>query len=232
VEGPLGERGPVPQRERSALMITEVAHGSFGFVLEGAERTAVQELPVTSLREVVDEVCDLINGVAGPDDADIDDPDGAMPDVVDKRVLADLQAFFRLLHDAGATLRIVGDRREFSLRRDTIARAKMRSEAMCVKESTERVRGRLYVLPEARRFELHVLEGGLSLRGSVSAEAMQAIVEDDGEIQADLIGNVVKATMQVRELRLQQQQPGRRSYRLIRIEADGDDGSSLDQVGA
>ena len=104
LEGPLGERGPVPQRERSALMITEVARGSFGFVLEEIESSSAPELPVTSLKDVVDEVCGLIHSLADPAESDEDELD-RLPEALDKRVLGDLQAFFRHLHDSGATLK-------------------------------------------------------------------------------------------------------------------------------
>ena len=36
-EGALGSRGPVPQRDRTQLLLTDVARGSFGFILNQAE---------------------------------------------------------------------------------------------------------------------------------------------------------------------------------------------------
>jgi hypothetical protein len=217
LEGPLGQRGPVPQRERSALMITEVAHGSFGFVLEEADAPLAPELPMTSLTDVVDEVCGLIHSLAASDESADTDLEG-IPEALDKRVLGCLQSFFRLLSDAGATLRVIEDRREFSLRSDMIARARERTDAMNVEESSERIEGRLFLLPDARRFELHPVGGGPSLKGAVAAEALGSVTEPTGDIPPGLIGSIAVVELRVRELRFKQQ-PGKRSYQLVSIDA-------------
>jgi len=128
-----------------------------------------------------------------------------------------LQSFFRLLNDSGATLRIVEDRREFSLRPDMIARAKERTDAMNVEESNEQIEGRLFLLPDARRFELHPVGGGASLKGTVAAEALASATQATGDIPPGLIGSIVTAELRVRELRFKQQ-PGKRSYQLVSIE--------------
>lgn len=215
LEGPLGERGPVPQRERSALMITEVARGSFGFVLEEADGSVSSELSVTSVKEVVDEVCDLIHKLALSGDEEDENSDG-LPEALDKRLLGCLQGFFRLLDDSGATLRIVEDRREFSLLPEMIANAKHRTDALNVDERSESAEGRLFLLPEARRFELHPLGGGPTLKGSVAPDALASVTTPTGNISEGIIGSITKVSLRVRELKFQQRE-GRQSYQLLRI---------------
>ena len=220
LEGPLGERGPIPQRERSALMITEVAHGSFGFVLEESEAPSAPELPVASLNEVVDEVCGLIPrlSASAPSRERRRLTLRVVPEALDKRVLGCLQSFFRILNDSGATLRIVEDRREFSLRSDMIARAKERTDAMNVEESSEVIEGRLFLLPDARRFELHPLGGGQSLKGGRSPLRRWVPSPNLRAISCQgLSGASPLSELRVRELRFKQQ-PGRRSYQLVAIE--------------
>jgi hypothetical protein len=130
-EGPIGSRGPIPQRDRSKLMITEVARGSFGFILEEAEGPQLVESP---LRQTVDEVVDLIYRTAAPDEEAFE----AFTEAVDNRVLGSLKGFFRLLDEAGATVRIVEEQREFTLARDAVERARERTESLVIDEQERR----------------------------------------------------------------------------------------------
>jgi hypothetical protein len=139
-----------------------------------------------------------------------------VPEALDKRVLGCLQAFFRHLHDSGATLRVVDDRRAFSLQADMISRAKERTDAMNLEERNQDIEGRLFLLPDARRFELHPIDGGPSLRGAVTPEALASVIAPTGAIRPGLIGGIATVGLRIRELRFQQQ-PGRRSYQLVHI---------------
>ena len=62
--GPLASRGPVPLREKAQLMITDVARGSFGFVLE--EEPSSDALTNTPLQIVVEEMSELIYRLSLP----------------------------------------------------------------------------------------------------------------------------------------------------------------------
>jgi hypothetical protein len=106
--GPIGARGPVRQRERAQLMITDVVRGSFGFVLE---ENNPDHLVNSSLKHVVDGVLDIIYRTAAPDEAAFD----SVTETVDDRLLGTLKSFFKHLDDAGATMRVVEDEREFTL---------------------------------------------------------------------------------------------------------------------
>src|SRR3546814_8823797 len=60
-EGTLGARGPVPQRDRTQLMLTDIARGSFGFILEQSEDP---ELVDSAMKEVLGRAVDLVFRVA------------------------------------------------------------------------------------------------------------------------------------------------------------------------
>ena len=98
-----------------------------------------------------------------------------------------------------------------------IARAKERTDAMNLDERTEEIEGRLYLLPDARQFELHPTGGAPSLKGAVTPEALASVLAPSGGIVPGLIGSIATVDLRIRELRFQQQ-PGRRSYQLVRIE--------------
>ncbi|MGQ4274978.1 hypothetical protein [Terrihabitans sp. B22-R8] len=161
-QGPLAMRGPIPQRDRAQLMITDVARGSFGFVLEEA---AADHLVDSSLKKVVDETVDLLYRMSAPDHEAFE----LALETVDDRLLHSLQHFFRLLDEAGATLRLVEGDREFSLLSDAIDRGRQRTDALSVSEESVQEAGKLYILPEGRRFELHGSTGEI-LRGSIPRE--------------------------------------------------------------
>ena len=189
--GPVGARGPVKQRDRAQMMITEVVRGSFGFVLEEQE-TALLETPLkTSLSQVVD----LIYRTSSADE----DSFAEAADLVDERVLGSLQAFFRHLDDNGATLKLVDDAREYTLPREAIERARERTENLVIKDRDVRMEGIIYVLPEARRFELHPAEGS-TVRGTIATECLKDIINERGEVKSGLLGSKRNVTLHEREV--------------------------------
>lgn len=212
LEGPIGARGPIPQRERAQLLLTDIARGSFGFVFEEAHSDG--ELLNTAVREAVGTVADLLVRVASPDEEAFE----ASVESIDSRVLTSITAFVRMLDDAGATLRIVEDERDFVLPRDALERARLRTESLEIAESSREVSGTLYILPDARRFELHPSDGSESYRGSVASELLNELVLANGELRPDTIGRTWLATLATREVRVRHRAP-RYGYRLVRIAA-------------
>ena len=195
LNGPVGARGPIRQRDLTHLMITNVVRGSFGFVLEEVDTgTLVQ----TSLKTVVGEVTDLIYKVSAPDEETFE----AAAETVDDRVLGSLRSFFNLLDDAGATLRMVEDEREFALARDAIERARQRVEGLTIIERDKSMEGVLYILPEGRKFELHPTESEGTIRGAISRECLQSLVGDDGEVRSGIVGTFQTTRLRVREVRV------------------------------
>ena len=63
--GQLGRRGPVRLRGEAGLMISDVARGSFGFVLK--ESVAGEQIVESALASVVDDAAQLVANLASPD---------------------------------------------------------------------------------------------------------------------------------------------------------------------
>jgi len=207
-EGALGARGPVPQRDRTHLLLTDVARGSFGFILQAEE----QQLVDNPMREVVTRAADLVFRVATPDQEAFE----GIADQVDARVLGSLRSFFKILDDAGATLRVVEDEREFTLQRGDVSLARERTENASLEESVQLVEGTLYVLPAARRFELHPLDGNPVIRGTITAACLAELTGGGREVRPGIVGSVQAARIRVREIQAQGQEP-KRSYALLSL---------------
>ncbi|MEI6389224.1 MAG: hypothetical protein WCQ50_21675, partial [Spirochaetota bacterium] len=94
-------RGPTPQRDQSALLITDIVRGSLGFVLTEAD--ADPSLVDSKLKEAVSETGDLIYRFSAADSEALD----LAYDEIDLRILRDLSAFFSTMDGAGATIRVV-----------------------------------------------------------------------------------------------------------------------------
>jgi hypothetical protein len=218
LEGRIGARGPLPQKERTQLYITDVARGSFGFILEEADSG---QLVDTSLKYVVDSAVDLIYRVASPDEAAFD----SATEAVDERVLGALQVFFKTLDDAGATVRLVEEQRDFTLQRDAVELARARTETLTLTEHDVTMRGTIYVLPDSRRFELHS-EGGETLKGTIAPQCLQALTDGGPEVRPGVIGSVRSVALRVREIKARGRDP-RKSYLLTAV----DDWSISDDEG-
>lgn len=211
LEGPIGRRGPVPQRDQTKLMITDVVRGSVGFVFEEASDHG--ELLETTLKQAVDEVCSIIYRIGAPDEDAFQDA----VDVVDDRLLNSLRTFFMLLDDKGATMRIVEDAVDFTLNRDHVERARRRTDALELAESEIEVLGTLYVLPDVRKFEIHPRDGSASVRGSVSTALLRELVDERNDLRPNIVGQVHSLKLKVKEARMHGRE-ARRSYTLLSLE--------------
>lgn len=165
--GLLGERGPIPLRKATNLMVTEVAKGSFGFVLD--ELSDQIEIEDTALKRVVEEVATVLERTASPNELDFEE----VSETLDARMLIALKDFFVTLDTANATIRIVEDVADFTLDEQSIRRARMRTEATSIDESDLVLDGVLEgFLPDHRKFELRV-EASQVIYGSVAKEAAE-----------------------------------------------------------
>jgi len=163
--GSLGERGTLPMKDASNLMMTSLAKGSFGFVLdEIADQT---EFVDTKLKTIVDEVSNVLEFTGSPNQSSFD----TIVESLDNRFLISLQNFFSTLNKAHATFRLVEDNVDFTLDHESISRAYSRTKKIEIEESFEEFTGKLDgFLPEHKKFELNV--GQVLLYGSVSKEAV------------------------------------------------------------
>lgn len=170
--GPLAARGPVPQSENSQLMITGTVRGSFGFVLE--ESGDNDEILETPLKEVLDEISDILSRLGADDEVIFDEAAG----VLDERILVTLKQFFQKLDEGGATLRVVQDSRDFLLDRQAISLARARTQALEIEDKNEIYSGTLFLLPDSRRFDFYFPgENGVReiLKGTVSQTVVRQL---------------------------------------------------------
>jgi hypothetical protein len=165
--GTLGERGPVPLKDATALMVTGLAQGSFGFILD--EMHDQTQMFDTALKITLDEVMNIIDAAGSVEDAMFEDA----AEELDPRTLIALREFFLDLDSSAATLRLVADSRDFSLDELAVHRARIRTEATQIVEEDEEKSGILIgFLPEHRRFELQLFSGE-TIYGSASKESTE-----------------------------------------------------------
>lgn len=165
--GSLGERGPIPKRQATDLMVTQLTRGSFGFVLD--ELSDQAELEGTALKAMVEEVVTIVEKVASSNEIDFEE----VAEQLDPRMLISLKDFFMTLDAAEATVRLVDDVADISLDQPAVHRARLRIEATSIDEADLLIEGVLVgFLPEHRKFEIQVGQN-LTLYGSVSKEAAE-----------------------------------------------------------
>lgn len=162
--GGLGQRGIVPNKTASTLHITSIVRGSFGFLFEEIGGSQ-QQLVETPLKVAVDEVIQLLDAFGEPDEERF----RSGVETIDQRVLATAREFFDLMHQNGATLRLVAGERDRSFGAEAIVRAAERATSTTVEDAEENIRGQLAgVLPDAHQFEFRAgIERG-TIRGRVS----------------------------------------------------------------
>lgn len=210
--GSLGARGPVAVRGESRLMVTAVARGSFGFVLEevGDQEEAIR----TQLSEVVEDIVDLVAKVADP----AEDVFLEAVSEMDSRLLISARQFFNSLSAAQASLRIVEGDREITLARDDVQRAKERTEGLeVVEQDAVQLRGVLFgLLPAHRRFEFVLEDTGENISGNVASTTSKEMGDQLLGGLFNPIGRKWIGEFDVREV-TRPGRPSRRFYTLLRL---------------
>lgn len=160
----LSERGRLPAGDQARLFIRDLVRGSMGFILEELPGQQHEMLP-TQLKEAVEDTTQLIANLSAASDAEFEATlAGTQP-----RLVAAVQKFAKVLFDAGASTRIVGDEQRLALSIDEVGRLSRRLGEVEVTEEVVPVDGVLLgVLPEARKFELKLLDG--TMEGAVSED--------------------------------------------------------------
>ncbi|MGR5061987.1 hypothetical protein [Photobacterium sp. DNB22_13_2] len=159
--GGLGTRGAIANKASSNLMITGVAKGSFGFILD--ELSEQLEMTETSLKVTLDEVIELILNTTLEDESIF----ASSVENIDQRILQSLKNFFITLDKGKSCLRVVGDKSEYRLDSKSISLARRRTEATSIDEEEE-TRDIVLIgqLPESCKFE--ALDGGALISGTTS----------------------------------------------------------------
>lgn len=133
------------------LMVTDLAKGSFGFVLN--EIDSQIEIEESNMQIVLDKVSEIF-------EASIDDTDDLFLDLiseVDEKTLVSIKAFITHLDKSKASLRIVEGSRDFILQDEMIYLAKQRITLTTISDTTKNLEADIHgILPEDHRFEAFI----------------------------------------------------------------------------
>lgn len=163
--GLMAKVGPIPLRGNSDMLLTDVARGSVGFILEEAERNnsfMESELSVAVQRVAMD-----IRQTTSPDPAAFE----VFLADVDYRYFSSLGSLFKLFDDSRATVRLVENDQDFALDAAAVQLGRERTDATIANDNDNlRLAGRLWVLPGEHRFELVVDGEADRISGTISKE--------------------------------------------------------------
>lgn len=182
----LGVKGPVANKSAATMHITSIVRGSFGFLLEEVRGQA--QLLDSNLKEAVEEASKLLDTFG---DADEERFQLTVAEV-DQRIIAAARAFFELMRQHEATLRMVSGEREFRFGAEAVERGVERASGTLIEEDEKSLDGQLAgVLPSAHQFEFRVV-GDEILKGKVDPEWTAMDLE---RWNRELVG--IDATMKV-----------------------------------
>lgn len=211
--GALGERGPVPLKQSTDMMVTGVTHGSFGFILD--EMSDQSSLLGTQLKEVVKEVSLTLEKFSTESDSDFLD----FAAEIDQRTVVSLRKFFQDMDNSEATVRVVEDVHELSLDGQALQRARRRAESATIQDVMSEVSGTaIHMLPEHRTFEFRTL-AGQTIFGRASADAVESYLNAIAT-QVNVANSPMIAYMQVRTVHALNREP-RSTYKLLNLSFQG-----------
>lgn len=173
--GQFGQRGPVPLKSSSDMLVTDVARGSVGFILEEADQN--ESLTNSQLSIALDKIASDIAATSAEDTEPFED---LMSDI-DPRYFGALSNFFQHLDDSHATLRLVEGQTEIELPPAAVRRARERTESAVLKDDESvQMKGRLFLLPAHKKFELVVSGASAAaiVYGNVSSEFAKQHLEE------------------------------------------------------
>ncbi|TAN20937.1 MAG: hypothetical protein EPN33_14225 [Acidobacteria bacterium] len=197
--GALALRGQIKDRDATRLHITNLVHGSVGFLLEELDERGEPLFP-TPLKQTISKVTDYMEQVAAEDDR----PFSALVEEINPRIFSSLRDFFKEIRSEHAVFRLVEDEREMPFDQAAIERAYSRVEATEIAEDDIPVEGELIgVVPYGRRFEFRTYPGGELISGKVAEIFSETYLERIHQEQ--LVGRRWQAVLRKRETK----KPGR-----------------------
>lgn len=170
--GNLAEKGSLPFKPLSELMLTGVASGSFGFILD--EMSDQSEFERSELSVVIEHVTDIILNSANDNSKLFDE----ILEELDPRTFSTLKELFSTLDKNQATLRLVESDRDVLLDEAAISRARNRTESSTIEEFPDTISGTLLgILPDSQKFEIKT-ENGEVISGTASKHAVEQFVHN------------------------------------------------------
>jgi hypothetical protein len=194
--GGLAQRGPVPDRQVSRLNVTNVVHGSFGFLLE-EDREDEPQMFDSAVKQAISKVSDLFTTVTAPD------PTGFLQalEYVDPRVFISLRKFIEDLYREGSSMKVYEEDRDLNFDVYAVNTARERMRAVDVTEDEVTIEGELLgIVPIQRRFDFRDRVTGEVIKGKVgqrlSADYLERIHRDE-----QTVGRHYRASMLRRSVR-------------------------------
>tara|TARA_E500000318_G_scaffold108180_1_gene118542 strand:- start:2523 stop:3479 length:957 start_codon:yes stop_codon:yes gene_type:complete len=192
--GGLQERGPVPSSSASRLDITNIVHGSFGFLLEEHAPDGAPFLK-SSLRETVESVTNILDGFSNENEESYNQ----IIDEIDERLFTSIGKLIKNIHLAHATFRLVEGDRDRAYTFDAVERAFIRIERTDIVEDEYTIQGSLVgIVPYGRKFELRDLTSGEIVSGSIgpslSRDFLERIEQDEALLGQDWSARLQKKT--------------------------------------
>lgn len=171
--GGLAQRGPVPGRDSSRLLVTDIVRGSFGFLLREARADQPGFVP-SSLRESVGDVTTLLQSLTEQTDEQF----LQALEEIDARVFVSLRKFVETLHDYSASMRLVDGMRELKLDQAAVLKAHERVTQTALEQiEYNRKIHMLGIIPVGRRFEAVDIETQEFIGGKVGPAFSQGYLE-------------------------------------------------------
>lgn len=181
----LRSAGPVPNQRASRLFVTDVVHGSFGFVLSEVPQT-VPLLGETPLAAAVNEAASLVASAVRADEDFLESLAAVGP-----RVSEALKAFLGMIRKNGATVRLRTDSANVALSPKDLETAVAHAESMTVEEAPDALPGTFCgAFLGSRMFE-HKLSSGALIRGRLDPPL------DPRELDQQWLGKVCVANVWV-----------------------------------
>lgn len=168
-----GARGKIRGQTSSALRITELARGSFGFVLEEASADQHSSIP-SAMREALDQTTATFSDLTQSDD----DNFLLELDAINPRVFKSLKEFFNHLHSNEATLKTSLPDRTIAFGEEAVKRGHERLSLSKIEVDEKNWVGKLVGLtPISRSFEF-LRDGALNaISGKFGEEISQDYLE-------------------------------------------------------
>lgn len=179
-------KGPVKDAAASQLHVTEIVHGSFGFLLEELDELGTP-LFQSPLKEATEKATQLVIAFASERDEAFEE----LLDRVPARVFSAVRDFLKPIHREEAVFRMVQGDTDVSFDETSVERACKRAESHSLEEDIFEAEGELLgVIPIGRRFEFKPATGEV-IRGNVGVLFSQSYLERIGNEQ--LVGKRWKA---------------------------------------
>ncbi len=181
----VSRRGRLPGADRSRLYIRSLVRGSMGFILEELVPDQQDMLP-TPLKGAVEDTTRLIGSLSEADDGAF----ATLLETTPPRTIGAVQKFAKVLRDAGASARLLGDESKLDLNAEKVGTLTSRLSEVVTEENREEIEGVFNgILSDSRLFEMapsDVIKG-------VTTEDLAERWSSDEQFRMDTLFKRIKA---------------------------------------